>query len=184
MQGRGTTISDPCTKCGGNGRIRSTLRKSVNIPAGIDNGKSIIIHGEGNAGESGGPAGDLQLVVTIKPHKLFTRKGADMFVDVPISFVQAALGAEIDVPTLDKPIKYKIPEGTQPGDQFRIRGMGIPYIRSNNKGDLYVNVQVEVPKKLTDKQKEILRIFEESTTGKEYEKKRSFLAKLKEAFGG
>ena len=183
-RGRGSTISDPCTRCGGNGKIRNTQRKSVKIPAGIDNGQVINVHGEGNAGENGGPAGDLQLVVTIKPHKLFTRKGADMFVDVPISFVQAALGAEIDIPTLDKPIKYKVPEGTQPGDQFRIRGMGIPYVRSNSKGDLYVNVQVEVPKKLNDRQKEILRIFDEASTGKEYEKKRSFLNKLKDAFGG
>ena len=183
-RGRGTTISDPCSKCGGNGKIRTTRRRSVNIPAGVDNGKIIIVHGEGNAGENGGPAGDLQLVVTIKPHKLFTRNGADMFVDIPVSFVQAALGADIDVPTLDKPVKYKIPEGTQPGDRFRLKGMGIPYIRSNSKGDLYINIQVEVPKKLTDKQKEILRIFDESTTGKEYEKKRSFINKIKDAFGG
>ncbi len=183
-RGRGQTISDPCSKCGGNGKIRTTKRRSVNIPAGVDEGNVVNVHGQGHAGENGGPAGDLQLVITIRPHKLFTRKGADMFIDFPISFTQAALGATIDVPTLDKPVKLTIPEGTQPGERFRIKGAGIPYVRSQNKGDLYVTVMVEVPKKLTDKQKEILRIFEESTTGKEYEKKKSFLDKIKDAFGG
>ena len=183
-RGRGQTVSDPCTKCGGNGKIRTTKRRSVNIPAGVDEGNVVNIHGQGHVGENGGPAGDLQLVISIKPHKLFTRKGADMFIEIPISFSQAALGTQIDVPTLDKPAKLTIPEGTQPGESFRMKGLGIPYVRSGNKGDLYVTVQVEVPKKLTDKQKEILRIFEESTTGREYEKKKSFLDKLKDAFGG
>ena len=183
-RGKGQTISDPCPKCGGNGKIRTTKRRSVNIPAGVDEGNVVNVHGQGHAGENGGPAGDLQLVIGIKPHKLFSRKGADMFIDIPVSFTQAALGAEIDVPTLDKPIRHTIPEGTQPGDQFRIKGAGIPYVRSQSKGDLYVNIKVEVPKKLTDKQKEILKIFEESTTGKEYEQKKSFLNKIKEAFGG
>ncbi len=183
-RGRGQTISDPCPKCGGNGKIRTTKRRSVNIPAGVDDGNVVNVHGQGHAGENGGPAGDLQLVINLKPHKLFTRRGADLFIEIPISFTQAALGAEIDVPTLEKPIKQKIPEGTQSGEQFRVRGMGIPYVRSANKGDLYVTVKVEVPKKLTDKQKEILRIFDESTTGREYEQKKSFLNKIKEAFGG
>ncbi|MBR4235364.1 MAG: molecular chaperone DnaJ [Clostridia bacterium] len=183
-RGRGQTISDPCPKCGGNGKIRTTKRRSVNIPAGVDDGNVVNVHGQGHAGENGGPAGDLQLVINLKPHKLFTRRGADLFIEIPISFTQAALGAEIDVPTLEKPVKQKIPEGTQSGEQFRVRGMGIPYVRSANKGDLYVTVKVEVPKKLTDKQKEILRIFDESTTGREYEQKKSFLNKIKEAFGG
>ena len=157
---------------------------SVNIPAGVDEGQIITIYNQGNAGDNGGPAGDLQLFVTIKPHKLFSRDGADLYIEVPISFTQAALGAEIDVPTLDKPLKYTVPEGTQPGTQFKVKGMGIPYVRSSNKGDLYITIRVEVPKRLTEKQKEILRIFDESTTGKEYEQKRSFLSRVKEAFGG
>jgi len=180
--GKGQTVSDPCPKCNGKGKIRTSKRRSVNIPAGVDEGQIVTVYGQGHAGDNGGPAGDLQLLISIKPHKLFTRDGADLFIDVPISFTQAALGAEIDVPTLEKPIKYSIPEGTQPGAQFRVRGMGIPYIRSNNKGDLYINIRVEVPKKLTDKQKEILRIFDESTTGKEYEQKKSFFDRVKEVF--
>ena len=183
-RGRGQTISDPCTKCGGNGKIRTTRRRSVNIPAGVDAGNVVNIHGQGNAGENGGPAGDLQLVISIKPHKLFTRSGQDIFVDIPVTFAQAALGAEIDVPTLEKPVKYTIPEGTQPGERFKLKGMGIPYVRSNAKGDLYFTAQVEVPKKLNDSQKAKLRAFEDSTTGREYEKKKSFLEKIKEAFGG
>ena len=182
--GRGSTISDPCPKCTGKGKVRSSRRRSVNIPAGVDEGQIVTVYGQGHAGENGGPAGDLQLFISIKPHKLFARGGADLYIDVPISFTQAALGCEIDIPTLDKPIKYTIPEGTQPGAQFRVKGMGIPYVKSTNKGDLYINIRVEVPKKLTDKQKEILRIFDESTTGKEYEQKRSFFNRVKEALGG
>ena len=182
--GRGSTISDPCPKCAGKGKVRSSRRRSVNIPAGVDEGQIVTVYGQGHAGENGGPAGDLQLFISIKPHKLFARDGADLYIDVPISFTQAALGCEIDIPTLDKPIKYTIPEGTQPGAQFRVKGMGIPYVKSTNKGDLYINIRVEVPKKLTDKQKEILRIFDESTTGKEYEQKRSFFNRVKEALGG
>lgn len=182
--GRGSTISDPCPKCTGKGKVRSSRRRSVNIPAGVDEGQIVTVYGQGHAGENGGPAGDLQLFISIKPHKLFARDGADLYIDVPISFTQAALGCEIDIPTLDKPIKYTIPEGTQPGAQFRVKGMGIPYVKSTNKGDLYINIRVEVPKKLTDKQKEILRIFDESTTGKEYEQKRSFFNRVKEALGG
>lgn len=181
-QGKGQTVTDPCPKCAGKGKIRTSKRRSVNIPAGVDEGNIVTVYGQGHAGDNGGPAGDLQLIISVKPHKLFMRNGSDMFIDVPISFTQAALGAEIDVPTLDKPIKYTIPEGTQPGAQFRVRGMGIPNVRTSNKGDLYINVKVEVPKKLTDKQKEILRIFDESTTGKEYEQKKSFFDRVKEAF--
>ena len=182
--GKGNIVTDPCPKCNGRGKIRTSRRRSVNIPAGVDEGNVVTVHGQGHAGENGGPAGDLQLFISIKPHKLFSRDGMDMYIDVPISFTQAALGTEIDVPTLDKPIKYTIPEGTQPGTQFKVRGMGIPSVRSSLKGDLYINVRVEVPKKLTDKQKEILRIFDESTTGKEYEQKRSFFDRVKEAFSG
>ncbi|MBQ3080046.1 MAG: molecular chaperone DnaJ [Clostridia bacterium] len=180
--GKGTTVTDPCQKCGGRGKVRTSRRRSVNIPAGVDEGQIVTVYGQGHAGENGGPSGDLQLFISIKPHKLFTRDGADLYIEVPISFTQAALGAEIDVPTLDKPIKYAIPEGTQPGAQFRVKGLGIPHVRSTNKGDLYINIRVEVPKKLTEKQKEILRIFDESTTGKEYEQKKSFFDRVKDAF--
>jgi len=183
-RGKGQIINEPCTKCGGNGKIRTTKRRTVNIPAGIDDGNVVNVPGQGHAGENGGPAGDLQLVISVKPHKLFTRRGQDIYIEIPVSLTQAALGAEIDVPTLTKTVKHTIPEGTQPGDQFKIRGEGIPFIRSERKGDLYVNIRVEVPRKLTDKQKELLRMFDESTTGKEYEAKKSFLSRVKEAFGG
>lgn len=182
--GTGKIIKEPCPRCNGRGKLRTSKRRTIKVPAGIDNGQVITIRGQGELGERGGQPGDLLIVVNVRPHKYFTRKGCDLYCDIPVTFSQAALGAEIDVPTLDKPLKYTVPEGTQPGTQFKVKSMGIPYVRSSNKGDLYITIRVEVPKKLTEKQKEILRIFDESTTGKEYEQKRSFLSRVKEAFGG
>ena len=134
----------------------------------------LTIRGQGGAGENGGPNGDLLIVVNVRPHKLFKRRDYDMYLDLPITFTQAALGAEVDVPTLDKPVKYQIPEGTQPGTVFRIKGEGIPYLRGSGKGDLYVTAKVEVPRKLSEKQKDLLREFEDSLNGREYERKKSF----------
>ena len=180
--GTGKVISDPCPKCNGRGKKRTSRRRTVKIPAGIDNGQVLTIRGQGGAGENGGPNGDLLIVVNVRPHKLFKRRDYDLYLEMPITFTQATLGAEIDVPTLDKPVKYNIPEGTQPGTVFRIKGAGIPYLRGTGKGDLYVTAKVEVPRKLTEKQKELLRQFEGVSTGNEYQEKKNFFERLKDAF--
>lgn len=182
--GTGKIISDPCPKCNGRGKVRTNKRRTIKIPAGIDNGQILTIRGQGQPGERGGQPGDLLIVVNVRPHKLFKRDGADIYMDLPITFTQAALGAEVDVPTLDKPVKHTIPEGTQPGKTFRIRGKGIPYLRGSGSGDLYVTVSIDVPKKLSEKQKELLRQFESSVEGGQYEQKKSFFERVKDAFNG
>ncbi len=182
--GEGTVISQPCTKCNGRKKVRKVKRISLNIPAGIDDGQAITLRGEGQAGDRGGPPGDLYVYITVKPHSLFVRKGYDLHCDVPITFVQAALGDEIEVPTLEGKVKYRIPEGTQTGTVFRLRNQGIQRLRSTTRGDLYVKVNIDVPKKLKEKQKQLLRQFEEETKGRDhYEQKRSFLDKMKDVFG-
>ncbi|MDO4546932.1 MAG: molecular chaperone DnaJ [Clostridia bacterium] len=181
-QGTGQVIKEPCSKCSGRGRVVTTKRRKINIPAGCDTGQIIRISGQGEPGERGGPPGDLQVVINVRPHKYFVRKGSDMYVTIPISIIQAALGAEIDVPTLDSPVKYNVPEGTQPGTVFRIKGQGIPNLRGNGRGDLYIQMNVEVPTKLSDKQKELLKQFDNSSTGREYEQKKSFFERMKSAF--
>ncbi|MBR6027514.1 MAG: molecular chaperone DnaJ [Clostridia bacterium] len=180
--GTGKTIAEKCPGCGGSGRKRMRRTATVQVPAGIDHGQTIIMNGQGEPGRNGGPNGDLYVTVSVKPHKLFRRDGTTLMLDMPVSFTQAALGAELDVPTLHGSVKYKIPEGTQPDTEFRIRGQGIPQLRSSQKGDLLVRVRVEVPRKLNEKQKELLRQFDATTTGREYEGRKSFLDKLKEAF--
>ena len=183
-KGSGKIISDPCPKCNGRGKVRTSKRRTVRIPAGIDNGQIVTIRGQGEPGERGGEAGDLLIVVTVRPHRLFKRNGTDLYLEMPLTFTQAALGCEADVPTLEKPVKYRFPEGTQPGQTFRIRGQGIPSLRGNGKGDLYVTVTVEIPKRLSEKQKNLLRQFDGTVTGQEYEQKKSFFDRVKEAFGG
>ncbi|MCQ2436950.1 MAG: molecular chaperone DnaJ [Clostridia bacterium] len=181
-RGAGKVIKEYCPKCKGRGKVRVSKRRSVKVPAGIDNGQIMTIRGQGGLGENGGPPGDLQIVVTVKPHKLFKRRDDNLYIELPLTFTQAALGAEVDVPTLNKPVKYRIPEGTQPGQVFCIRGEGIPHIRGNGKGDLYVTVIVEIPKKLTEKQKSLLLEFDGMTTNNQYEKKKNFFDRLKDAF--
>jgi len=181
-RGEGKIIKDPCPRCSGRGKVRTSKRITLKVPAGIDNGQIITMRGQGESGERGGPAGDLQIFVTVKPHKYFTRRDFDLHCEVPVSFTQATLGSEIDVPTLDAPIKYTVPEGTQPGTVFRIKGAGIQNLHGAGKGDLYMTVKVEVPRKLTDKQKDLLRQFEGTITGKEYEEKKSFFERMKDAF--
>ena len=132
--------------------------------------------------KSGGPAGDLQILIAVRPHKLFKRNGYDLYIEIPVTFTQAALGSAIDVPTLEKPVRYDLPEGTQPGQVYRIKGQGVQMLNSTARGDLYITVKVEVPRKLNDKQKELLRRFEESTSGREYEEKKSFFERVKDAF--
>jgi molecular chaperone DnaJ len=179
--GEGTIVSDPCPKCRGRKRVRRVRKISVTIPAGIDNGQAITLRGEGEIGERGGPAGDLYVYITVRPHKLFRRNGYDLHCDVPITFGQAALGAEVEVPTLEGKVKYSVPEGTQTGTVFRLRNQGIQHLRNNTRGDLYVKVNIEVPKRLSDRQKELLREFEELTG--ETEQRKSFFEKMKDAFG-
>ncbi len=180
--GEGTVISEPCPKCHGRKKIRRLRKISVTIPAGIDNGQAITLRGEGEPGERGGSPGDLYVYITVRPHKLFQRKGYDLHCDIPITFAQAALGAEIEVPTLNGRVKYVIPEGTQTGTVFRMRNQGIQHLRSNTKGDLYVRVNIEVPKRLNEKQKEILRQFDEMTNDSN-EQRKSFFEKMRDVFG-
>lgn len=180
--GEGKIVKDPCTRCNGRGRVRTSKKRTVRIPAGIDDGQIIRVSGQGMAGLRGGPAGDLQVLIRVRPHKFFARKGTDLYCTVPISFTQAALGGAVDVPTLGSPVAYNVPEGTQPGTVFRIKGQGIPSLRTGTKGDLFVEMNVEVPKKLTDKQKDLLRQFESTVTGREYEQKKSFFDRMKDAF--
>ncbi len=180
--GAGKVIRDKCTACGGSGRTRRKRTVTVKIPAGIDNGQTIIMNGQGEPGLKGGPSGDLYIVVGVKPHKLFKRDGYNLLLDFPVSFVTAALGGDVEVPTLSGPIKYRIPEGTQPGTEFRIKGAGIQMLRSSGKGDLILRTKVEIPKRLNNKQKDLLRQFDETTTDKEYDSRKSFMDRVKELF--
>lgn len=180
--GSGKIIKDPCPKCNGRGRVRRNRKISIKIPAGIDNGMQIPLRRQGEPGLRGGENGDLYIFVTVRPHKLFTRENYDLYCDVTVSFTQAALGGEIDVPTLNGMTKYNLPEGTQPGAVVRLRGQGIQNLRGAGKGDLYIKINVEIPRRLTEKQKELLRQFDESVTGKEYEGKKSFFDRVKDAF--
>ena len=180
--GTGRVIKDRCPKCGGTGRVKRKRTATVKVPAGIDNGQTIVMNGQGEPGLNGGPNGDLYIVITVKPHKLFRRDGTNLYLDMPISFPTAALGGEIDIPTLKGAVKYTVPEGTQNGTEFRLRGKGVPQVRSSFTGDLTVRVRVEVPTRLTDKQKELLRQFDESSTGKEYKERKTFLDKMKGLF--
>ena len=180
--GTGKVIKEPCTGCGGSGLKKHKRTANVNIPAGIDDGQVIVLGGQGEPGRNGGPNGDLQIVIQVAPHKLFKRDGINLYMEMPISFAQAALGAELDIPTLEGTVKQKIPEGTQTDTTFRIKGKGMPRLRTNIKGDLVVTVRVEVPKRLSEKQKELLRQFDEATGSKENEKQKSFKDKVKDIF--
>jgi molecular chaperone DnaJ len=161
-QGRGQVISNPCGNCKGAGRVTRERALSVNIPAGVEDGTRIRLAGEGEAGLRGGPAGDLYIFLSIKPHEFFQRDGSDLFCRVPITMTVAALGGDIEVPTIDgKKARVAIPDGTQSGKQFRLRGKGMPVLRSNQAGDMYIQVSVETPVNLSRRQKELLREFED-----------------------
>jgi molecular chaperone DnaJ len=161
-QGKGTIISDPCQACRGAGRVQEHKTLSVKVPAGVDTGDRIRLAGEGEAGENGGPSGDLYVQVNVKEHAIFTRDDNHLFCEVPIGFVTAALGGEMEVPTLDGKVKLKIPGGTQTGKMFRMRGKGVKPVRGGSIGDLLCRVLVETPVNLTDRQKELLQEFEET----------------------
>ena len=181
-RGTGKIIDSPCSTCAGKGKIRHTVNKEVEIPAGIDDGQIISVRGGGDAGSNGGPSGDLRINVTVRPHPIFERNGFDVYCEVPITYAQAALGAEIVVPTIDGKVKFTIHEGTQPGEEFRLRGKGIQRLNYSGRGDEYVKIIVEVPKNLSKKQKEALKEFERLTGDGNYKKSRSFAEKLKDLF--
>lgn len=182
-RGEGKIITDPCPTCGGKGKVRKSVKIKINVPAGIDDGQTISLRGEGEQGVKGGPAGDLYISIKVRTHPLFQRQGNDVICEIPITFVQAALGAEIEVPTLDGKVKYNVPEGTQTGTVFRLRSKGVPFIRGNGRGDQYVKVNVEVPKKLNEKQRETLREFAELLGDDVHEQRKSFFDKMKDALG-
>lgn len=183
--GRGETIDDPCRSCMGAGRVTKERTLSINIPAGVEDGTRIRLSGEGEAGARGGPAGDLYVFLSVKPHGLFQRDGADLFARVPLSMVAAALGTEIEVPTLDgSKAGVKIPEGTQSGKQFRVKGKGMPILRSKDRGDLFIQTVVETPQNLTKRQKELLREFESGSSPVTQPEAEGFFKRMKKDFFG
>lgn len=181
-QGDGEVVESPCQKCQGKGSTRKVKTIEVDIPAGIDDGQMIKLSGQGELGSKGGPRGDLYIVVNVRNHTLFTREGYDIYFDMPITFAQAALGDEIEVPTLDGKVKYTIPEGTQTGTVFRLREKGITKLRGNSRGDQYVKVVVDTPKKLNEKQKDLLREFAKACGSEVHEKKTTFGQKIENMF--
>ena len=181
--GTGEMISDPCTSCSGEGRVQKATRIKIRIPAGVDNGTRLRSSGNGDAGLRGGPSGDLYVFLHLKEHDVFEREDDDLFCKVPLAFSKAALGGELEVPTLDGKASIKIPAGTQGGTTFRLRGRGVPVVnRGNQKGDLHIEVQVEVPTKLNSSQKEKLEAFSESIGEKNSPQEQSFLDKAKRFF--
>ncbi|KNF09357.1 chaperone protein DnaJ [Gottschalkia purinilytica] len=182
-KGTGETIKDPCTKCHGSGKERKSRVLNIKIPAGVDNGSVISLRGEGEAGDKGGPRGDLYVYIEVKPHEIFSREGNDIICEIPISFTQASLGADLEVPSLDGKLRYSIPEGTQTGTIFRLKNKGIPSLKTGRRGDQYVRVVVKVPTKLTDKQRELLKQLAEESEESIHENKKGFFDKVKDAFG-
>ncbi|MFM9890181.1 MAG: molecular chaperone DnaJ [Rickettsiales bacterium] len=183
--GTGKVIKNPCKQCAGSGRVRKEKTLSVTIPSGVEEGTRIRLAGEGEAGFRGGPAGDLYIFIALKPHKIFRRDGANIFCQVPIPFSSATLGGHIEVPTIDGGrVKVTIPEGTQTGHQFRLRGKGMSVLRSSAKGDMYLEVAVETPVNLSKKQKDLLKEFDKSNGGKPTSpESESFFDKVKEFWG-
>lgn len=178
-RGTGKIIKDPCTNCRGTGYVRISKKLGVTIPAGIDDGERIALRGQGSEGRNGGPAGDLIITVNVRPHSIFERSGTNIYCEIPITVAEATLGAEIDVPTLEGDVKYTIPEGTQPGTTFTIKQKGIPYVNnSSRRGDLVFAVNVEIPKGLSEKQKEHMRAFADSCGNSNYSKKSGFFKKF------
>ncbi len=180
--GKGKVITNPCPNCNGSGNVRKSRTIKVNIPAGIDEGQRISLRGEGEAGKFGGPSGDLYILIKIKKHPFFKRRGYDVYVDMPITFSEAALGAKLIVPTIHGKIEMTVPEGTQNGDMFSLKGKGITSLRGMGKGNQYVTVNIEVPKKLSQKQKEILKEFQETFEPQNHSKKKKFTDMIKELF--
>jgi molecular chaperone DnaJ len=181
--GRGSMITDPCAKCGGQGSMRRTQSLSVKIPAGVDTGSRLKLRGEGQAGAGGGPSGDLYVVIRVSDHPLFRREENDVICDMPLSFVQAALGTDIDVPTLEGKMRMRIPPGTQAGAVFKLKGKGVADLQGYGRGDHLVRIIVETPRKLTSRQREILEEFARISGEEVHPLSKGFLDKVKEMFG-
>lgn len=182
-RGTGKIIKTPCTSCRGTGQVRASKSLEVKIPAGIDNGERIAVRGQGCDGSNGGPAGDLIIQINIRPHSVFRRDGFNLYCDVPVTISEATLGAQIKIPTLEGPMDYTIPEGTQPGTTFTVRGKGIPFVNNNNRrGDLIFTANVEIPKGLSKKQKDAMKAFAESCEESNYTKKSGFFKNFKKMF--
>ena len=178
-RGKGQIIHQPCPDCRGAGAVRKRRTIQVNIPAGIDNGQTISLRGQGHSGKNGGPAGDLLITVMVRPHEIFRRDGTAVFCEAPITFTQAVLGGTLEIPTIDGKVKYDIPEGTQTGTVFRLRGKGIPVLNGRGRSDQYVTVNIETPRNLNREQKEALKKFSESLGEGNYEKHKNFFGKKK-----
>jgi len=182
-EGKGKVVKEKCPGCRGTGRVRVRRKIHLNIPAGVDDGAQLRVAGEGEPGINGGPAGDLYVVLRVRAHEFFEREGNDIYCEVPINFAQAALGDEIEVPTVDGRVKLKIPAGTQTETFFRLRGKGVPYLRGSGRGDQHVKVRVVTPTKLTERQKELLREFAGMSDGESMGDE-GFFEKMKRAFRG
>ena len=180
--GRGRIIKEPCPKCGGKGRVKVNKTVTVNIPAGIDDGQTVAVRGQGDGGRNGGPAGDLRVLVNVRPDPLFERDGYDIWCEIPITFAQAAMGDDIIVPTVDGKVSYHVPEGTQSGMVFRLRDKGVPALNGRGRGDQDVRVVVEVPKGLNKAQKDQLREFDAALGEKNYQKRKGFTERLRDRF--
>lgn len=182
-RGEGQVVDTPCQECGGSGRLQKKRRIKVEVPAGVDTGLRLRLQGEGEAGHRGGPPGDLYVVIVVKPHKLFSRKGDDVYFETSIGFPQAALGGSIKVPTLEgKEVSLKIPEGTQPGSVLRLRGKGMPSLRGGHRGDQYVVVRVAVPTRLSQRERELLKDLARAR-GDDVNDGKGFFRKMKDGFG-
>lgn len=180
--GKGKIISDPCHTCKGTGKERKHRKIKINVPAGVDTGNVIPLRGHGEHGANGGPPGDLYVNIRVAAHPQFKRKGFDIYIDRHISFAKAALGCELKVPTVDGEVKYEVPAGTQPGTVFRLKNKGVPRVNSSGRGDQYVNIIVDIPKALNDKQKEALKLFLEASDEVKEDSKKSFMNKIKDSF--
>jgi len=181
--GKGVIVKEACKTCAGKGRVRATKNLEVNVPAGIDDGQSFVMRGEGDHGLNYGPPGDCLVRVSVRPDPIFERDGFDIWCEIPLTYAQSALGDEITVPTVDGKVSYQVPEGTQPGTVFRLRNKGVPYVNGRGRGEQYVRAVLEVPRGLNSKQKEALKAFEGMMTEKNYEKRGSFFKKIKDAMG-
>lgn len=182
--GSGKIIKEKCTTCSGSGRVRKQRKIHIRIPAGVDDGAQMRINGEGEGGVNGGPAGDLYVVFRVKSHDFFEREGDDIYCEIPLTFSQAALGDEVEIPTLTEKVKLKVPAGTQTGTYFRLKGKGVPKLRGVGQGDQHIKVVVVTPSKLSEEQKDLLRQFSSLSGEQTHENEQSFFDRVKRAFRG
>ncbi len=181
--GSGEIIENPCSNCNGTGKVKRRRNLTINIPAGVNDGSKLRMANEGEAGDKSAPNGDLYIIVQVQPHEIFERKGDDVYCEVPINFVQAALGDKIKVPTIEGKVKFEIPQGTQPGTTFRLKNKGIKHLKRSGKGDQYIKTKVVIPKNLDEEQKELLKNFAEISGDEINPEKKGFFSKVKNAFG-